>query len=196
MLCSLCGSGLSVFFDLEIDELWIQYGSSKDKRWIPIHSYAHLLGEKMCRALPFWYAITGSDTTSQFAGHGKKSAWKTWSVLPELTDVFIRLSDLSEITNEDKQSIERFVCVLYERGSKFSSVNDARRYLFAAMSRNIENCPPTSAALEQHIKRSQLQAAYWTQCLETHVPEIDVTNWGWKRDKNTATELVFTTKIS
>lgn len=90
---------------------------------------------------------------------GKKSGRKTWTALPQLTNVFIRLSNLVEITDKDKVQIERFVCVMYDRGSKFSSVNSARRFLFTTMSRTIENCPPTAAALEQHIKWSQLQAA-------------------------------------
>ena len=28
--------------------------------------------------LPAFYAVTGSDTVSQFARHGKVTAWKTW----------------------------------------------------------------------------------------------------------------------
>ena len=36
----LSAIALGVFFDLNLDELWIQYGTSKDKRWIPIHLYA------------------------------------------------------------------------------------------------------------------------------------------------------------
>ena len=67
--------GLSAFFSLQLVELWIEYGTGKDKRWIPIHLYAKLLGERNCRALPFWYAFTGCDTTSQFEGRGKKTAW-------------------------------------------------------------------------------------------------------------------------
>lgn len=81
---------LSVFNNLDLEELWVEFGSSKSRRWIPIHIYANLLGLEKCKALPFWFAFTGCDTTSQFAGHGKKSAWKTWTSFPECTDVFIR----------------------------------------------------------------------------------------------------------
>ena len=99
--------GLSVFFDLKICELWIQYGSGKDKRWIPpLISMLIIQVKKTCRAVPFWYAITGSDSTTQCAGRSKTSSWKTWAVLPELTDVFIDLSHLRGLTDQDKQSIE------------------------------------------------------------------------------------------
>ena len=81
---------LAVFFSLSVDELWIEFGSGKDRKWIPIHLYAHVFGKRRYRALPFWYAFTGCDTTSQFAGHGKKSAWKIWTDIPDITDTFIR----------------------------------------------------------------------------------------------------------
>ena len=65
-------TALFVFFKLqrekEIDELWIEFGVGKFKRWIPIHRYTEALRENVCNALPFFHAFTGSDTTSQFAG--------------------------------------------------------------------------------------------------------------------------------
>ena len=116
-------------------------------------------------ALPFFHAFTESDTSSQFAGKGKKSAWKTWQVLPDTTETFINLSPLVEPAEEDKEIIERFVCVMYYRSTKYVNVNKCRQYLFTRMSRSIENCPPTSNVLEQHIKRSQLQASIWANAL-------------------------------
>ena len=69
-----------VFFKLqrekEIGELWIEFGVGKFKRWIPIHRYAEALGENVCNALPFFHAFTGSGTTSQFAGRGRRQPWE------------------------------------------------------------------------------------------------------------------------
>ena len=158
---------LYVFFTLrrqkELQELWIEFGVGRDKKWIHIHihSYAEVLGEDTCMALTFFHAFTGSDTTSQFAGRAKKTAWKTWQALPETTETFIRLSTLNDPSQIDKRIMERFVCVMYGRGTKFSCVNECRKYLFTKMSRSIENCPPTSNVLEQHIKRAQLQSSIW-----------------------------------
>ena len=167
--------------NLHLQELWVEFGNGKDKRWIPIHTYEEILGER-CMALPFFHAFTGSDTTSQFADRGKKSAWKTWQVLPDTTETFIRLSELVEPSNEDKEVIKRFVCVMYDRGTKYSSVNECRRYLFTRMSRSIENCPPTSNVLEQHLKRAQLQASIWLNSLakEDFIP--DPTQWNWQKE--------------
>lgn len=42
-----------VFFDLSIDELWIEYGSGKHQCRLLIRTYASVLGEEVCRALSF-----------------------------------------------------------------------------------------------------------------------------------------------
>ena len=170
--------------DQQLQELWIEFGSGKNKKWIPIHIYAATLGERRCMALPFFHAFTGSDTTSQFVGKGKKTAWNTWNVLPDTTESFINLSELIEANEKDKEAIERFVCVMYDRGTKFASVNECRRYLFTRMSRAIENCPPTSNVLEQHLKRAQLQASIWINALAKEDPIVDPSQWGWQRNDN------------
>ena len=48
-----------------------------------------ILGAKKCLALPMFHAFTGCDTVSSFSGRGKKTAWETWNVFPEVTDAFI-----------------------------------------------------------------------------------------------------------
>ena len=47
------------------------------------------------------------------------------------------------------------------------------------MSRNIENIPPTQAALDQHSKRSSYQSELG-QSLEVQPELPDVTDWGWE----------------
>ena len=37
---------LYALFDLGRDELWIEYGSGKQQRWLPIHTYASVLLKK------------------------------------------------------------------------------------------------------------------------------------------------------
>ena len=78
------------FFSLNIDELWVEMGVGQYRRWLPIHTYANLLKEEICRALPFWFAVTGCDTVSMFAGRGKKTCWSVWKAYPEATQSFVR----------------------------------------------------------------------------------------------------------
>ena len=73
------------FYDLDVNELWVVYGVGQHKRQLPIHEYAKSFGEEICRALPFWYTITGCDTVSAFSDRDKKTAWDVWSVWGEET---------------------------------------------------------------------------------------------------------------
>ena len=68
---------LSVFNKLQIQELWIEFGTGIHNRWLSIHEYAANLGIQVCAAILFWYASTGCDTVSAFGGRGKKMAWDT-----------------------------------------------------------------------------------------------------------------------
>ena len=70
---------LYAFWFLNIVELWVEFSSGKDKRWIPLHLYDKALGEELCTALPFWFAFTGCDRVSQFASRGKRIFWSRWS---------------------------------------------------------------------------------------------------------------------
>ena len=54
-------------------EVWISFGVGKHHRYIA--------GPTKAPALTVFHAFTGSDTTSFFAGIGKRTAWKTWDVL-------------------------------------------------------------------------------------------------------------------
>ena len=51
--------------------------------------------------------------------------------------------------------------------------------LFSQISCNIENIPPTKAALGQHIKRSSYQSEHG-QSPEVQSELPDVTDWGWE----------------
>ena len=73
-----------------------------------------------------FHALTGCDTVSSFVGHGKKTAWNTWNVLPELTNVLLQLSSAPRDIPEDViPIIERFVILLYDRTNTCTDINKA-----------------------------------------------------------------------
>ena len=39
---------LHVYWDVNVTELWMEFDKGKDRRWVPVHSYAELLGERVC----------------------------------------------------------------------------------------------------------------------------------------------------
>ena len=65
--------------------------------------------EDICRALPYFHALTGCDATSSFYQFGKAKFWKTWmkqhnNSNESLTRTFIHLGD--EPTNIDLNDID------------------------------------------------------------------------------------------
>ena len=165
-------------------EIWLAFGMGKLFRYYPIHEIARSLGPKKSLALPVFHAFTGCDTVSFFAGKGKKSAWETWSVFPEVTSAFLEITNApSELSKECTRNIETFVVLLYDRGSELRSVDEARQQLFCTRSRSLDRIPPTSAALKQHILRASYQGGHvWSQ-VYLALPELpSPAEWGWERD--------------
>ena len=95
------------------------------------------------------------------------SAWQSWEAYPDATEVFQRLSSKpSDITDDDLAVLERFVVLLYDRTCELQTLNEARRYLFSKKSREMENIPPSQAALlntpkELPFKRATSGARHW-----------------------------------
>jgi len=164
-------------------EIWLAFGVGKNLRYIPAHQIAKEMGEERSRALPMFHAFTGCDTTSSFAGRGKKTAFQLWKALPEITPVFAHyMASPNEFDETKMAPFEKFVILLYDKTSSEVSVDLARKYMFTAKGRPIDAIPPTEAALFEHTKRAVHQAGFvWGQM---HVRSPDVpspSSWGWRR---------------
>ena len=173
--------GLATLGQISASELWIEYGTGKHYRLIPIHSIAEELGEEKCITIPMFHALTGCDTTSFFSGRGKKTAWDVWKMFQPLTYALYTVSNKPHSIPDDTfAEIQRFVVLMYNRSSGHRKVNDARIDLFCKNSRSIENIPPTEDALFQHTLRAVLQAGYcWAQALVPQQDIPDPSKWGW-----------------
>ena len=117
---------------------------------------------------------------SSFAGHGNKTAWTIWTVLPEHTNALLKLSSAqSGIPDNVMHTIERFVILLYDRTSTCKEINKPRKKIFATKN-NVQLIPPTKAALEEHVKRAAYQGGHvWGQTL-LPTPELPPpSSWGW-----------------
>ena len=51
---------------LDVDELWVAFGTATNLRYIPAHSIAMELGPQKSAALPLFHMLTGCDTVSSF----------------------------------------------------------------------------------------------------------------------------------
>jgi len=136
----------------EDDEVWVSFGVGKSFRFLAAHEMARALGPDKAQALPMFHALTGCDTVSCFARHGKKRAWTAWTAFSALTQALVDLSTAPNDVDEDAmQTIERFVILLYDRTSTSTDVDKVRYKLFAKNS-NVQLIPPTSAAFKQHVR--------------------------------------------
>ena len=140
------------------------------------------LGPSRYLALPLFHAITGCDTTSQFFGCGKKTAWASW----QNTTGLVALTNepiLFSLESIHMQKLERFVIIMYSKGCGLAKVNQARLRLFTSGKKTLENIPPTQAALFEHLKRALLQASfYWNQATSVHQEIPDFSEWGWQKE--------------
>ena len=177
---------LSAFHRIpSLQELWIEFGVGKHLKFLPIHEIANSLGPQACTAYLFFHSFSGCDTTSTLHRKGKKSFSDTWKKMASATPVFEKMATSpGDICQAGRDIIEQFVVALYCKAFDGTKVNEARRYLFASRGTAIENIPQTAAALNEHVKRSVLQANKWYECLEAHRIEMDPLNWGWMKEGN------------
>ena len=107
---------ISVASTLPTDELWITYGSGKNKRNTPALAITMSLGPDKASTLSMFHAPTRCDTVSFFGGCGKKTARDVWNVFPQPTPVLKVLKVLpQEITGECMAVLEKFVVLTYDR---------------------------------------------------------------------------------
>ena len=128
-------------------EVWVAFGMGKSYQKIRINSLYHKLGKDKSIALPCFHAFTGCDTTSQFFGKGKSSAWVALESFPEATGAFSLITlhpfESLDTTYAAFQILERYTCVLYDKTTNISLVNELRINLFSKKSVFMENIPPT-----------------------------------------------------
>ena len=110
---------VSVFFNLQDNypdtQLWVGFGTGKSFKYYFINDICKYLGREMSRALPFFHAFTGCDTTSQFFGKGKRIAWESWKSFPEVTEAFLSVMNqhfqFLKVDSTAMKLLERFTCM-------------------------------------------------------------------------------------
>ena len=151
---------------------------------IPIHSICELLEKERCEALPMFHAVTGCDYTSFFRNVGKKTFWKVWDEMPQLTKTLKHIKDNPEsliLESPNMTTIQSFIISSFNKNCDTDDVNEARQKMFTTGLKSLESHPPTKNALYQHLKRALLAGAFmWKHCLEKNPNIPDPSNWGWE----------------
>ena len=151
-----------------IRTLWIEFGHGKSLKWMSVHDIRKKIGTEKSDGLLFFHEFTTCDVVPAFQGKGKKTAWQTWDVCPDVTDVFSKLSKYPQIISEHDQNVlQMFVIMMYDRSSPTASIDDARLDLLARKQRSYESISPTHGALIELTQRATYQAGcIWGQATE------------------------------
>jgi len=127
--------------------LWVIFGMGKTYKEYHINTIYGSLGPAKSFALPCFHAYTGCDTTSQFHGKGKISAWEAWNCFPAVTNAFTEITKNPfiplDISSSTFKLLERYTCILYSKTTNEEAVNGLRKELFSQKSKTMENIPPT-----------------------------------------------------
>jgi hypothetical protein len=85
------------------------------------------------------------------------------------------------LTVNNREVLERFVVLMYDKTSNCIDVNSARKELLVKKGHQINNIPPTSETLLQHFKRAVYQGGHiWSQAEDPTPILPNPFEWGWQ----------------
>ena len=147
-------------------------GAGNNRRILDITKIADDFTERRCTALLALHAFTRCDTTSAFKGIGKVKPIKIVEKNSKFEDVFCKLGQRWNVTDDVFKGLEEFTCSMY--GSKrMKDVDEVRAKLIKRrcgqnsdkldVKKNIDlaKLPPPRRCLREHIKRTNYQVAIW-----------------------------------
>ena len=154
--------------------VWMIGGTARERRCYPVHTiYKNLLQDVHKNNLGF-HALTGSDTTSSFAGFGKKSCWKMFIQHPLLLD--------GVGPDDPFEPVKEFICYLYMAPDVKGGVNKARADIFRKRKKELDHLPLTYDALQLHTMRAKYQSKVWLhadkQCIQSFAGSPE-SSGGW-----------------
>ncbi|KAK3731327.1 hypothetical protein QZH41_001755 [Actinostola sp. cb2023] len=138
--------------------------------YLEISDIADSAGPQLCDALPGVHAFTGCDSTSSFAGKGKKVAVKICKNDPVACQGMALLGQSFEMDEVPFSECEKFACKMYGWPDQ-TDVNNCRYVSFCARQSQSQSLPPCKYALQNHTKRANYQAAVWRRALQAN-PEV------------------------
>ena len=184
--------GVTHFVSLGCEELWLKTGVKDRLRFIPLHDVARTLGDRMCKALPAFHAISGCDSTSGLSGIGKKKAWDVLmssEVHQESLGLVGTCGSLCEVT---MAKCETYICNLYPCQRRATTADELRYLLFCQKKQKNERLPPTSDSLRHHLERANYQAMVWRRSLEATQELPSPEGNGWERPGNELKPVLMT----
>ena len=168
---------LLVFTFRKITERKIQM-KIDNQRFVDINNVCSYLTQEICEVLPSYHSLTGCDTTSYPFGVCKVKPFK--KAIKE--GKFGLLKDFG--SGEQMDLAEKFICIImYPARENETSVQVRMKMYEKQKQKSSSNLIPDSSSLKEHIRRANLQAYIWHQCVNQNIDYPDQTKHGWKIDE-------------
>ena len=143
-------------------------GKGPTKRNISVQGIYNKLGSKRASALLEFHALTDSDMSGTFSGRTRDSCFKAFmSCDDKILGALAMIGNDNDLPSDACSQLERFVCILY-RSKIYTKVNKLRWFLYSNCAGEGENIPPTSGALDLHIRRAHYISMIWRKASENH----------------------------
>lgn len=155
-----------------------------------------VLGPDKAAALPAFHAFTGADNVGRFSGIGKVKWFQQYmNADNDIISAFIHLTDNNGITEEIRNALAKFVCLMYRpKGIDITNIPELRWHLFCKHLAESNKLPPTVGALEEHIKRARVQSTVWFQATTMWQCFLDPLQNGYTENENGGIQSL-TTKV-
>ena len=142
-----------VFSELNLLELWIEFGKTANRKYIPIHEIVKSFVTERAWGVNLFHSMTGYDQVSFFSSCGKRTTWKTWQNYPQLTQSLVYNNSTAEVIESEMNTIKVFpVNVSYSINQIWS--NKCGRQLFAQYGWQLKKLVHTQDSLKQHVLRA------------------------------------------
>ena len=99
---------LSHFYKTNCKELWMNAGTPKKPKYIPVNDIAKSMCQDVLDALIPFHTLTGCDSTSFIAQHSKSTIWKTLISEPVQHSHLIKKLGEDILEDSDYKDIEKF----------------------------------------------------------------------------------------
>ena len=117
-------------------EIWMKCGTKQKPRFTAIHAIT--LPENIRKNMLQFHALTGCDSTSQFTGIGKRSAWGIFCNNNN-SELLYELGGDHTLNTPAMARVEEFVCRLYKPGTSITSIQALRSVMFRTSKKALES---------------------------------------------------------
>ncbi|KAL8620077.1 hypothetical protein ACOMHN_015359 [Nucella lapillus] len=161
----------SLFHALGLKEIWQQYGTSENRRMLPLHQAVSRLGAPLAKSLIKAHILTGDDCMSKV---GTKYAAMAADPVQHLTN----FGETDSLSEQDEALAEKYLVHVWagvKSRTTAETFNQLRVENYTSATAGIDSLPPTSSVIRGHIHRGaflvhkacHLLGAAREDCLET-----------------------------